>query len=122
MKIFIGNLSWNATEDDLREAFQKYGELVSIRIVTDPQTGRSRGFAFIEFSNEDAADKAIAEMDNFQLHGRPIRVSKARQEDRSGSGRPPRQAGAFSSGRGAPRSSHPRGPRQNRFEDEEEFN
>ena len=89
MKLFIGNLSWDVTEDLLRQEFQKFGELISVRIVTDPQSGRSRGFAFIEFASEDAGNKAVQELDNFAMLGRPIRVSKAREEGE----RPPRREG-----------------------------
>lgn len=122
MKIFVGNLSWDATEDLLREEFQKFGELLSVRIVTDPQSGRSRGFAFIEFAIEEAGNKAVQEMDNFALLGRPIRVSKARQEDRSAGPRTGGSRAGAGSFRGGARSGAGQRPsyRQNRYEDSDE--
>lgn len=101
MKLFVGNLSWNATEEALKEIFEEFGEVVSIRIVTDPYTGRSKGFGFVEYSAEDAGSKAIEKLDNFQFMGRPLRVSRARTEERTGGGAGPR--GPRGSGSG-PRS------------------
>lgn len=107
-KIFVGNLSWNSTEDALKQLFAEFGEVVSVRIVTDPYTGRSKGFAFIEMADEASCNQAIEKLDNYAFLNRPIRVSRARQEngerkgsrpyrgggDRERSGRPPREAHA----------------------------
>jgi RNA recognition motif-containing protein len=86
-KIFVGNLSWNATEDELKQLFGEFGEVVSVRIVTDPYTGRSKGFAFVEMADDAACTAAIEKLDNFALQNRPISVSRARQEQ-GGGGRP----------------------------------
>ncbi len=90
-KLFVGNLSWSATEDELKQLFSEAGETVSVRIVTDPYTGRSKGFGFVEMADEQACNTAIEKFDNFELQGRPIRVSRARQENASGGG--PRRSG-----------------------------
>lgn len=91
-KLFVGNLSWNATEEDIKQLFSEAGEVVSVRIVTDPYTSRSKGFGFVEMVDEAACNAAIEKFDNFELQSRPLRVSRARQENASG----PRQ------GRGGP--------------------
>jgi RNA recognition motif-containing protein len=83
-KIFVGNLSWSATEDALKQLFAEFGEVVSVRIVTDPYTGRSKGFGFIEMSDESSCNQAIEKLDNFEFLTRPIRVSRARQEEGGG--------------------------------------
>ena len=85
-KIFVGNLSWNATEDALKQLFAEFGEVVSVRIVTDPYTGRSKGFGFIEMNDDSSGNQAIEKLDNFEFLGRPIRVSRARQEENTGGG------------------------------------
>jgi RNA recognition motif-containing protein len=94
-KIFVGNLSWNATEEALRELFAQFGEVISVRIVTDPYTGRSKGFGFVEMTDEAACSAAIEKLDNYNFINRPLRVSRARQEGAGGggSGRPPRSGG-----------------------------
>ncbi len=85
-KIFVGNLSFNTTQDRLREAFTTAGQVVSVHIGTDRETGRSRGFAFVEFSSDEEAQNAISSFNDFDLDGRKLRVNAA--EDR-----PPRRAG-----------------------------
>jgi RNA recognition motif-containing protein len=99
-KIFVGNLSWNATEEALKELFAQYGEVVSVRIVTDPYTGRSKGFGFVEMADDDACNQAIEKLDNYSFVNRPIRVSRARQEGAAGGSR---------TNRGGPRSNGMRG-------------
>lgn len=79
-KIFVGNLSWNATEDSLKELFAQFGEVVSVRIVADPYTGRSKGFGFVEMADESACTQAIEKLDNYNFVNRPLRVSRARAE------------------------------------------
>ena len=121
-KIFVGNLSWNATEEALKEIFEEFGAVISIRIVTDPYTGRSKGFGFVEFDNEESASKAIEKLDNFAFMGRPLRVSRARTEDRSSSGpRGPRGQGPRSSGGPRGGGQGPRPMRSSRIE-ENQFN
>ena len=77
-KLFIGSLAWATKEDSLREAFEKFGEVESVAVITDRETGRSKGFGFVEFANEDDGKKAIEEMNNSELDGRNIIVNEAR--------------------------------------------
>lgn len=80
--LYVGNLPWSATENALRDTFAQYGEVISVKIITDPETGRSRGFGFVEME-AGAADKAISGMDGTEFSGRPLRVNEARpREDR----------------------------------------
>ncbi len=83
-KLFVGGLSWNTSEADLREAFEKYGEVTEASVITDRDTGRSRGFGFVVFSDREAALKATAEMDGKELDGRAIRVNEAHDKPRGG--------------------------------------
>lgn len=91
MKIFVGNLSWDATEDALKQLFETHGEVVSVRIVQDLQTGRSKGFGFVEMKDEAGCQAAIAGLNEQEFLGRPLRVSRAQEQserrssDRGGS-------------------------------------
>jgi RNA recognition motif-containing protein len=80
-KIYVGNLPWSATDTSLRDAFSAFGDVQSASVVTDRETGRSRGFGFIEMDGPDA-DKAIRELDGQDLDGRAIRVNEARPKER----------------------------------------
>lgn len=95
MTIYIGNLSFQATEEDLMEVFAEYGEVVRVSLPVDRETGKKRGFAFVEMKEDQQEDLAIAELDGAEWLGREIRVNKAkpRENSRSGGGR----AAAFSS-------------------------
>ena len=86
-KIFVGNLPFSATEDELRSLFAAHGSVESVTIVTDRETGRSRGFGFIEMEN-GAAGKAIEALDKCELNGRELNVSEAkpRRDDGGGGG------------------------------------
>jgi len=75
-KIYVGNLPWRTTDDELRAHFATYGSVNSVAIITDRETGRSRGFAFVEM-DDDGAEKAIREADGKELGGRPLRVNEA---------------------------------------------
>lgn len=86
-KIFIGNLPWKATEEGLRELFARFGEVVSVRIVKDPYTDRSRGFGFVEMANPAEADKAIEELNDKPFLERNLRVSAAQEREGGGGGR-----------------------------------
>jgi cold-inducible RNA-binding protein len=88
MNIYAGNLAWEMTEEDLREAFAAFGEVESARIVTDKFSGRSRGFGFVEMPNSEEAQAAINELNGKDLKGRPLRVNeaRARREDRGDRG------------------------------------
>src|SRR5215831_9492223 len=76
-KLFVGNLSFKTTENDLRGAFEQYGAVESVAIITDRDTGRSKGFGFVEMSEEDA-NKAIAELGGSELDGRALTVNEAK--------------------------------------------
>ncbi|HEY6330037.1 MAG TPA: RNA-binding protein [Blastocatellia bacterium] len=85
-RIYVGNLSYQTTEDDLADLFGQIGEVASSNIITDRDTGRSKGFGFVEMGNEDA-DKAIAQLNGRELNGRALTVNEARpREERSGGG------------------------------------
>ncbi len=77
-KLYVGNLSYSTTDDSMRAAFAQYGEVTSASVVIDKMSGRSRGFGFVEFSNDSDADSAIAAMNGKDLDGRAIVVNEAR--------------------------------------------
>jgi len=88
MNIHVSNLSFNVTDEDLRDFFADYGEVTSAKVIMDRYTGKSRGFGFVEMPDDEAAKKAIAELDNGVVEGRSIRVSEARpREERGGAGK-----------------------------------
>ena len=81
MNIYVSNLSFNVQDEDLREFFTPYGEVTSAKVIMDRETGRSRGFGFVEMSDDAAARKAIAELDNGTVDGRNIKVTEARPKE-----------------------------------------
>lgn len=85
-KLFVGNLSWNTRNEGLYEAFSRFGEVSEATVITDRDTGRSRGFGFVTFEDEAAGEDAMAAMDGQTLDGRPIRVNEAQQRRRDGGG------------------------------------
>ena len=87
MKIYVGNLQYNLTEDALKAVFEEVGEVVSVKIITDRFSGESKGFAFVEMSNDDDARKAIEELNGRDMDGRALRVNEARPREE----RPPRR-------------------------------
>jgi cold-inducible RNA-binding protein len=97
--IFVGNLDFNTSEDDLRQLFQAYGQVDRVSIMTDRDTGRSRGFGFVEMSSSEEGEKAIASINGTQLGGRTLNVNEARPKtERSGGGG--RDRGGDRGGRG----------------------
>ncbi len=84
-KIYVGNLSWGATEDDVRNFFSKFGTVESVAVITDRETGRSRGFGFVEM-DDAGAEKAISEANGQDLDGRALRVNEAQERQRGGGG------------------------------------
>jgi RNA recognition motif-containing protein len=87
MKIFVGNLSFGATESSVRELFEAHGAVDTVSIVTDRDTGRSRGFGFVEMNNDAEAGRAIAALSGREVDGRNLTVNEARpREDRRGGG------------------------------------
>lgn len=86
-KIFVGNLAWKATEDSLKSLFEAFGKVVSIRIITDQYTGKSKGFGFVEMESPEAAEKAIQELNEKPYLERNLRVSLAQERtERVGGG------------------------------------
>ncbi len=81
-KIYVGNMSYEATEDELRDLFSPHGTVESVSIITDRYTGRARGFGFVEMSTEAEADTAIAELNNKEFGGRTLKVNKAHDKPR----------------------------------------
>lgn len=79
-KIYVGSLAFSATEESLAAVFAKYGEVSSVKIITDRDTGRSKGFAFVEMSTDEQAKSAIAELNGKEFEGRPMNVSEARPQ------------------------------------------
>ena len=81
MNIYVSNLSFNIQDEDLREFFASYGEITSAKVISDRDTGKSRGFGFVEMSDDEAARKAIAELDQASVEGRTIRVMEAKPKE-----------------------------------------
>ncbi len=95
-KLFVGGLSWDTTDDGLRQAFASYGEITEAKVITDRDTGRSRGFGFVTFSKDEDAKTAISKMDGTSLDGKTIKVNEAQEKSpRGGGGRP---GGGFGGG------------------------
>ena len=99
-KLFVGGLSWNTTDDGLRGAFEQFGEIVEAKVITDRDSGRSRGFGFVTYTSDEAAASAISQMNGAQLDGRAIKVNEAEDKGprgggggRSGGSRGPRRGG-----------------------------
>ncbi|HEX6431980.1 MAG TPA: RNA-binding protein [Niastella sp.] len=87
MNIYVSNLSFNVQDEDLRDFFASYGEVTSAKVISDRETGNSRGFGFVEMSDEAASKKAIAELDGATVEGRTIKVMEAKpKEDRPSRG------------------------------------
>ena len=76
-KLFVGGLSWGTTDDVLREGFEQFGEVVDAKVITDRDTGRSRGFGFVTFADAAAAGEAVQAMDGASFDGRTINVNEA---------------------------------------------
>ncbi len=91
MNIYVSNLSFNVQDEDLKEFFTSYGEVISAKIINDNFTGKSRGFGFVEMSNTEAAQKAIAALDQTSVGGRTINVTEAKPRE----AQPARNAGSY---------------------------
>jgi RNA recognition motif-containing protein len=81
MNIYVGNLSYGMSEDELREAFGAFGEVSSVKILMDRETGRSRGFGFVEMPNKSEAEMAIAQLNGKDVGGRALRINEARPRE-----------------------------------------
>ena len=84
--IFVGNLSFQTTQEDLREVFSPYGAIENINIITDRDTGQARGFAFVEMANRNEAEQAISALNGTELNGRAMNVNEARPKPQGGGG------------------------------------
>ena len=85
-KLFVGGLSWDTRDDGLRQAFEPFGDVQEAKVITDRDTGRSRGFGFVTYQEEADAQNAMQEMDGKMLDGRTIRVNEARDQGPRGGG------------------------------------
>jgi len=92
MNLYVGNISYNMGEEELREVFEQYGEVTRVHVVQDRETNRSKGFAFVEMGSESDGDAAVEGLNNAQVDGRTIRVNKAHPREK----RPAHQARAYS--------------------------
>ena len=81
MKMYVGNLSFSSTESELRTAFTEYGTVDSVAVINDRDTGRSKGFAFVEMNNDDEAKAAMAALDGQSLNGRNLKVNEAKPRE-----------------------------------------
>jgi cold-inducible RNA-binding protein len=100
-KMYVGNLSYGANEDELRRIFEEFGNVVSAQVIMDRETGRSKGFAFVEMSSDQEAQAAITALDGKEIGGRVLKVNEARpREDRGGGGGGGRDRGGYGGGRG----------------------
>lgn len=86
MSIFVGNLSYDVTEQDIKTVFAEYGTVKQVKLPTDRETGKMRGFAFVEMGNEDEEAKAIEELEGAEWMGRSLTVNKARPRENRGGG------------------------------------
>jgi cold-inducible RNA-binding protein len=103
--IFVGNLSFGATEDAIRSMFEQYGAVERVSLITDRDSGQPRGFGFVEMTNNAEADRAIAELNGRELDGRALNVNEARPKaERGGFGGGNRGAGGYRSSGGGGRS------------------
>ncbi len=107
--IFVGNLSFGATEDAVRQLFEAYGNVDRVSIVTDRETGQPRGFGFVEMANDEEAEKAIAALNGRDLNGRTMNVNEARPKTERGFG------GGGGGGRGGSGGGGGFGRKQNRW-------
>ena len=85
-KLYVGNLPFSATEEELRTAFESHGSVDSVNVITDRETGRSRGFAFVEMDDASAADDAMRALDGSDMGGRNLKVNEAKERQRDGGG------------------------------------
>lgn len=98
--LFVGNMSFQTTESELRALFEPFGQVTRVHMAMDRETGRARGFAFVEMPNDDEAAKAIAGLDGKEAGGRNLKVNEARPKGESGPPRGPRNFGPPSGGGG----------------------
>lgn len=97
MNIYVGNLNYTITEEDVAELFAAYGEVVSVKLVKDRETGRAKGFGFVEMADDEEGATAIAKLDGADVQGRNIKVNEAKPRENTGGGgfNRPRREGGF---------------------------
>ncbi len=128
--LFVGNMSFQTTADDLRALFEPFGQLARVHVATDRETGRARGFGFVEMPNDAEAAKAIAALDGKDVGGRNLKVNEARPKSESGGSGPRGPRGGSGSGdrggkddnrgnTGGPRGGNSSGGRKERFSNED---
>jgi len=100
-KLFVGGLSWDTTDNGLRQAFAVHGEITEAKVITDRDTGRSRGFGFVTFAQDEDGKTAIAKTDGTNLDGKTIKVNEAQEKSPRGGGR---SGGGFGGDRGGGRN------------------
>jgi len=98
MNIYVGNIPHSVEEDALKELFEKFGPVVSVKKITDKFTGAPRGFGFVQMENKEDAEKAIAELNGSELEGRKLVVNEAREKESRGGGRSGGRSGGFNRG------------------------
>lgn len=86
MNIYVGNLHFNVSEDELRKAFEEYGEVASVKIISDKYSGRSKGFGFVEMLNDNEAKNAIDSLNGAEIKGRAVNVNQAREKENNSGG------------------------------------
>lgn len=84
MNIYIGNISYNMTPEEIKEVFLPFGNVLSVKIITDKQTGKSKGYAFVEMENDAEAEKAIRELNETEIKGRNVKVNSAHRKETAG--------------------------------------
>ena len=107
MKLYVGNLNYKTDENELREIFSAYGDVVSVALIKDRETGRAKGFGFVEFADDQAGRAAIQALDGKEVDGRTIKVNEARPREAGGGG-----GGGFGGGGGGGDRGPRRGPRE----------
>lgn len=86
MKLYVGNLNYNTTENELRDLFEQHGHVTSVAVITDRETGRAKGFGFVEFASDDEAKAAIEALDGKEVGGRALKVNESRPQGGGGGG------------------------------------
>jgi len=104
--IYVGNLVWDATADDLLELFEQHGRVTRAQVITDRETGRSRGFGFVEMESDAEAQKAIEALNGFDHNGRPLTVNEARPREERGGPGGGGQGGGYGAGGGGGRGGY----------------
>jgi RNA recognition motif-containing protein len=120
--LFVGNMSFQTTADDLRALFEPFGQLARVHVATDRETGRARGFGFVEMPNDAEAAKAIAALDGKDVGGRNLKVNEARPKSESGGGRSGTRGGSCGDrggNSGGPRGGNTGGGKKERFSNED---